>query len=167
MRWREQYALAAAALARSLGVPAVALRYFTVYGPRQRPDMAFHRFCRALLAGEPITVYGDGKQSRDFTFVADAIEANLRAWRAPRVSGVYNVGGGSQVEVLEAIGILEEALGVKATIRFEPRQPGDPLRTRADAARMRADLGVAPATHIRQGLAAQAEWARGLYVKQA
>jgi UDP-glucose 4-epimerase len=153
--------------ARNFGMPAVALRYFTVYGPRQRPDMAFHRFCRALLAGEPITVYGDGRQSRDFTFIADAVEGNLRAWRAAKAEGVYNVGGGSQVEVLEAIRILEEALGVKATLRFEARQPGDPLRTRADASRIRADLGFAPATDIRQGLAAEAAWARGLYARKA
>src|SRR5512138_1086300 len=88
--------------------------YFTVYGPRQRPDMAFHRFCRAMLRGEPITVYGDGRQSRDFTFVADAIEANVRAWRRAAPQGVYNIGGGSQVEVLEAIALLEQSLGVKA-----------------------------------------------------
>jgi UDP-glucose 4-epimerase len=152
--------------ARNFGLPAVALRYFTVYGPRQRPDMAFHRFCRALLAGEPITVYGDGRQSRDFTFIADAVEGNLRAWREAKAAGVYNVGGGSQVEVLEAIRILEEALGVKGTLRFEPRQPGDPLRTRADATRIRAELGFAPATDIRVGLAAEAGWARGLYTRR-
>jgi nucleoside-diphosphate-sugar epimerase len=152
--------------AQNFGVPSVVLRYFTVYGPRQRPDMAFHRFCRAMLAGEPITVYGDGKQSRDFTFIADAIEGNMRAWRHAMSEGVYNVGGGSQVEVLEAIGILEETLGVKATLRFEPRQPGDPLRTRADASRIRTDLGFAPGVDIRQGLSAEAGWARGLYARK-
>jgi len=152
--------------ARNFGVPSVALRYFTVYGPRQRPDMAFHRFCRALLAGEPITVYGDGRQSRDFTFIADAIEGNMQAWRHPMAEGVYNVGGGSQVEVLEAIRILEETLGVKATLRFEPLQPGDPLRTRADTSRIRTDLGFAPSVDIWQGLAAEAGWARGLYARK-
>ncbi|HKQ57986.1 MAG TPA: NAD-dependent epimerase/dehydratase family protein [Candidatus Eisenbacteria bacterium] len=151
---------------RNFGVPVVALRYFTVYGPRQRPDMAFHRFCRAMLAGEPIAVYGDGKQSRDFTFIADAIEANRRAWKDAKPQGVYNVGGGSQVDVLEAILILEKALGVKANIRFEARPPGDPLRTRADATRIRADLGFAPSTPIEHGLEAEAEWARGLYARR-
>jgi nucleoside-diphosphate-sugar epimerase len=151
--------------ARNFGLPSVALRYFTVYGPRQRPDMAFHRFCRAMLAGEPITVYGDGRQSRDFTFIADAIEGNVRAWRSAKAEGVYNVGGGSQVEVLEAIGILEEALEVKATVRFEARPPGDPIRTRADATRIRADLGFAPSVPIREGLGAEAAWARGLYAR--
>src|SRR5690242_17098615 len=104
---------------RNFGMPVAALRYFTVYGPRQRPDMAFHRFCRAMLTGQPITVYGDGRQSRDFTFIADAIEGNVRAWTKSAPQGVYNVGGGSQVEVLEAIAILERALGVKAALRFE------------------------------------------------
>jgi UDP-glucose 4-epimerase len=151
---------------RNFDLPVVALRYFTVYGPRQRPDMAFHRFCRALLVGEPIPVFGDGRQSRDFTFIADAIEANVRAWRKSAPQGVYNVGGGSQVDVLQAIGILEQALGTKAVLRFEPRPPGDPLRTRADATRIRADLGFAPGVGIEQGLAAEAEWARELYARK-
>jgi nucleoside-diphosphate-sugar epimerase len=148
---------------RNFGLPVSSLRYFTVYGPRQRPDMAFHRFCRALLRGEEIPVYGDGRQSRDFTFIDDAIEANVRAWQSSAAQGVYNVGGGSQVEVLEAIGLLEQALGTKAKLRFEARPPGDPLRTRADAGRIRADLGFAPATPIGTGLAAEAAWARDLY----
>jgi UDP-glucose 4-epimerase len=148
---------------RNFGLPVSALRYFTVYGPRQRPDMAFHKFCRALLRGEEIAVYGDGRQSRDFTFIDDAIEANVRAWKSSAAQGVYNVGGGSQVDVLEAIGLLEQALGARANLRFEPRPPGDPLRTRADAGRIRADLGFAPATPIAVGLAAEAAWARGLY----
>ncbi len=148
---------------RNFGLPVAALRYFTVYGPRQRPDMAFHRFCRAMLEGETITVYGDGTQSRDFTFIDDAIEANVRAWTQAKPPGVYNVGGGSQVEVGEAIALLEERLGLKAKVRFEPRPPGDPLRTRADATRLEADLGFVPRTGIGEGLAAEAEWARGLY----
>lgn len=148
---------------RNFGLPVAALRYFTVYGPRQRPDMAFHRFCRALLEGRPITVYGDGHQSRDFTYVDDAIEANLRAWTRSAPQGVYNVGGGSQVTVREAIALLEGFLGVRASLDLQPRPPGDPLRTRADAARLSADLGFVPAVPIERGLAAEAEWARGLY----
>jgi nucleoside-diphosphate-sugar epimerase len=116
-----------------------------------------------MLAGEPIAVYGDGKQSRDFTFIRDAIEANVRAWRRAAPQSVYNVGGGSQVEVLEAIAILEGALEVKAEIRYEPRPPGDPLRTRADAVRLQADLGFAPKIGIQEGLEAEAQWARALY----
>jgi UDP-glucose 4-epimerase len=148
---------------RNFRMSVTALRYFTVYGPRQRPDMAFHRFCRAMLAGEPITVYGDGRQSRDFTFITDAIEANVRAWKRAAPQGVYNIGGGSQVDVLEAISLLEKSLGVKARVNFEARPPGDPLRTRADAARLAADLGYATSVGIADGLAAEAAWARSLY----
>jgi UDP-glucose 4-epimerase len=148
---------------RNFGLPVTCLRYFTVYGPRQRPDMAFHRFCRAMLAGEPITVFGDGHQSRDFTFVSDAVEANVRAWKRASAQGVYNIGGGSQVEVLEAIAILEKHLGVKARVNLQPRPVGDPLRTRADATRLAADLGYATTVGISDGLAAQAKWARSLY----
>jgi UDP-glucose 4-epimerase len=148
---------------RNFGLNVASLRYFTVYGPRQRPDMAFHRFCRSLLRGEEIVVYGDGRQSRDFTFIDDAVEANIRAWRGSAPQGVYNVGGGSQVEVLESIAILERVLGTKARLRFEPRPPGDPLRTRADATRLQADLDYATRVGIEAGLAAEAEWARSLY----
>ena len=148
---------------RNFGLATAALRYFTVYGPRQRPDMAFHRFCRSMLRGEPIVVYGDGRQSRDFTFIDDCIEANVRAWKRAAPQGVYNVGGGSQVEVLEAIQMLERHLGVKAIIQLEPRPPGDPMRTRADAGRIRADFDFVPSTPIDQGLEAEAAWARGVY----
>lgn len=150
---------------RNFGLPVAALRYFTVYGPRQRPDMAFHKFCRAMLQGQPIPVYGDGKQSRDFTFIEDAIEANVRAWKKSGEQAVYNVGGGSQVDVLEAIAILEKALGVKADVRFEPRPPGDPMRTRADASRLKRDLGFVPSVPIQSGLEAEAAWAQKLYAE--
>ena len=148
---------------RNFGMPVTALRYFTVYGPRQRPDMAFHRFCRSLWLGEPLVVYGDGRQSRDFTYVDDAVEANLRAWRRAAPGAVYNVGGGSQVEVREAIAMLERACGARARIEWKPLPPGDPPRTRADATRLRADLDYAPAVPIERGLEAEAEWTRGLY----
>jgi UDP-glucose 4-epimerase len=148
---------------RNFGLPVAGLRYFTVYGPRQRPDMAFHKFCKAMLRGDEIPVYGDGKQSRDFTFIADAIEANVLAWQRSAPQGVYNIGGGSQVDVLETIAILEKALGIKAKLRFEPRPPGDPLRTRADATRLQADLGYTTRVGIEEGLHAEAEWAKTLY----
>lgn len=148
---------------RNFGLPVSALRYFTVYGPRQRPDMAFHKFCKAMLRGDEIPVYGDGKQSRDFTFISDAIEANVRAWKRSAPQGVYNIGGGSQVDVLQAVEILERALGTKAKLRFEPRPPGDPLRTRADATRLQRDLDYATRVGIEDGLAAEAAWAKSLY----
>jgi UDP-glucuronate 4-epimerase len=125
--------------------------------------MAFHRFCRAMLRGEAITVYGDGAQSRDFTFVPDAVEATFLAWERGGGPATYNVGGGSQVEVREVIALLERLLGVKAIVRHEPTPPGDPLRTRADSTRLRAALGMVPSIGIEQGLAAEAEWARRLY----
>jgi nucleoside-diphosphate-sugar epimerase len=125
--------------------------------------MAFHRFCRALLRREEITVFGDGRQSRDFTYVDDAVEANVLAWRRPGAQGVYNVGGGSQVEVLEAIRILEGALGVPARVSFEARALGDPLRTRAENRRLKEDFGVVPRVAIAEGLPREAEWARSLY----
>ena len=148
---------------RNFGLPAAALRYFTVYGPRQRPDMGFHRFARALLRGEEITIYGDGRQSRDFTFIDDVIEANWLAWRLARPQGVYNIGGGAQVELLGAVALLERALGCSARLKHVEPQPGDPRRTRADTRRAADDLGYAPRTTIEAGLTAQVEWARGLY----
>ena len=148
---------------RNFGMHVAALRYFTVYGPRQRPDMAFHKFCKAMLRGEEIAVYGDGRQSRDFTYIDDAVEANVRAWRRSTPQGVYNVGGGSQVDVLEAIAQLERALGVKARLRFEARPPGDPLRTRADATRLQTELGYTTRVGIGEGLVAEANWAKTLY----
>ncbi|MEO5988024.1 MAG: NAD-dependent epimerase/dehydratase family protein [Candidatus Eisenbacteria bacterium] len=152
---------------RNFGLPVSALRYFTVYGPRQRPDMAFHRFCKAMLRDEEITVYGDGRQSRDFTFISDAIEANVRAWRQSAPQGLYNIGGGSQVDVLQSIGILEAALGAKARLRYEERPPGDPLRTRADATRLHTDLDYTTRVGIEDGLRAEADWAKSLYGSRA
>ena len=125
--------------------------------------MGFHRFCKAMLEGRALTVYGDGSQSRDFTYIADAVEANVRAWTKSAPQGVYNVGGGSQVTVLETILMLEKTLGVKAVLDFQPRPPGDPMRTRADATRLQADLGYVPRVGIEEGLAAEAAWARGVY----
>ena len=148
---------------RNFGMNVAALRYFTVYGPRQRPDMAFHKFCKAMLAGAEIPVYGDGKQSRDFTFITDAIEANVRAWQRSTPQAVYNIGGGSQVDVLETVAILEKALGLQARLRFEPRPPGDPLRTRADATRLKTDLDFTTMVGIEEGLHAEAKWAKTLY----
>ena len=110
-------------------------------------------------------MYGDGRQSRDFTYIDDAIEANVRAWSRAGPQAVYNVGGGSQVEVLEAIAVLERACGVKAKLDFKPLPPGDPPRTRADASRLEADLGYVPAVPIERGLEAEAEWTRGLYAR--
>ena len=144
------------------GVPAVSLRYFTVYGPRQRPDMGFHRFLRAAHQGQPIAVYGDGEQTRDFTFVADAVAATVAAGRQGRPGGVYNIGGGSRVSVNEVLEIVERVAGRKLVLRREPAQKGDMRDTFADTTRARTELGFAPSKSLEAGLAAESEWLAGM-----
>jgi UDP-glucose 4-epimerase len=142
------------------GVPTVALRYFTVYGPRQRPDMGFHRFLRAAHRGEPISVYGDGEQTRDFTFVADAVEATIAAGRRGVAGAVYNIGGGSRVSVNHVLGLIERVVGRSVAVRREGPQKGDMRDTYADTSRARADIGFAPSHTLEQGLAAEYAWLR-------
>jgi UDP-glucose 4-epimerase len=140
------------------GVPTVSLRFFTVYGPRQRPDMAFHRFIRAALEGRPITVYGDGEQTRDFTYVADIVAANLAAGDRGTPGAVYNIGGGSRVSVREVLALIERLTGRPLDVRREATQKGDMRDTFADTSRARADLGFAPTHTLEQGLAAECAW---------
>jgi UDP-glucose 4-epimerase len=140
------------------GVPAVALRYFTVYGPRQRPDMAFHRFIRAARAGQPITVYGDGEQTRDFTFVSDAIAATLAAGDRGRPGRVYNIGGGARISVNRVLDLVSQVTGCRLNVRYEPAQKGDMRDTFADTDRARADLGFRPAVTLEDGLTAEYRW---------
>ncbi len=136
---------------------AVALRYFTVYGPRQRPDMFFTRVLRALADGSGFTLYGDGSASRSFTYVHDAVDATIAAME--RGDGVYNVGGGSETTVSEAIALAERISGRKLDVRRREAQPGDVRRTRADTERIRVDLGWEAHTPLEMGLQAQWEWA--------
>ena len=140
------------------GVPTVALRYFTVYGPRQRPDMAFHRFIRAGLRGEPITLYGDGEQTRDFTFVADAVTATFHAGVRGVPGAVYNIGGGSRVSINHVLDIIGGLLGRPVAVRREPPQKGDMRDTYADTSRARRDIGFAPSVTLEQGLEAEVRW---------
>jgi UDP-glucose 4-epimerase len=147
--------------AQAFGVPAVSLRYFTVYGPRQRPDMAFNRFAKAILEGDEIELYGDGEQTRDFTFVSDAVAATVAAADADldRSKGrVYNVGGGSRVSVNHVIALLEGITGKRARIARQPAQPGDARDTFADCSAARADLGYQPAVALDEGLEALVRW---------
>lgn len=139
-------------------VPAVSLRYFTVYGPRQRPDMGFHKFLRAAIRGEPITVYGDGEQTRDFTFVSDAVEANLAAAARGVPGRVYNIGGGSRVSVNQVLDAIGRVSARKPILAFEPEQKGDMRHTYADTTLARADLGFVPAVGLDDGLAAEYRW---------
>ncbi len=147
--------------AKSFDVPTVSLRYFTVYGPRQRPDMAFHRFARAALAGEAVHVYGDGAQTRDVTYVADAVAATVAATRAGVPGGVFNVGGGSAVSINDVLDIIEELAGRPLERVHEPAQPGDPQDTASDCTAAGQVLGYAPKTAVRDGLAEEVGWMRG------
>jgi len=140
------------------GVPATSVRYFTVYGPRQRPDMAFNRFFRAALAGAPISVFGDGEQTRDFTFVADAVAATILAAERGRPGVAYNIGGGSRVSVNQVLQMVEQISERRLDIRREGIQKGDMRDTYADTSRARAELGFAPTTSLADGLAAEYRW---------
>ncbi len=144
--------------ARNFDVPAVALRYFTVYGPRQRPDMGFHRFIAAALARGPITVYGDGEQTRDFTFIEDAVQANLAAAERGAKGQVYNVGGGSRVSVNAVLAALERLAGAPLRIERSAPEPGDPRDTGADITRAREGLAWSPKVALEDGLARQFAW---------
>jgi nucleoside-diphosphate-sugar epimerase len=139
-------------------LPTISLRYFTVYGPRQRPDMAFHKFIYALLRDEPINVYGDGEQSRDFTYVGDIVAATLAAMRQGVPGACYNLGGGVQVTVKEVVDLLEQLTGKRAWMHHHPRQRGDAAHTAADTTAARTDLGFAPAWTLSDGLHMEVVW---------
>lgn len=142
----------------NFAVPTVSLRYFTVYGPRQRPDMGFHKFIRATLRGEPITVYGDGEQTRDFTFVADAVEANVSAAARGVPGRVYNIGGGSRVSVNQVLQMMGRVSGRRPIVVLDAAQKGDMRHTYADTSRAHADLGFVPAVGLEEGLTAEFRW---------
>jgi len=139
-------------------VPAVSLRYFTVYGPRQRPDMGFHKFIKATLRGEPITLYGDGEQTRDFTFVQDAVSATIAAAERGVPGRVYNIGGGSRVSVNQVLELIGRVGGRSPLVTVDAAQKGDMRHTYADTSLARADLAFAPSVSLEQGLAAEYQW---------
>jgi UDP-glucuronate 4-epimerase len=141
-------------------LPVVILRYFSIYGPRQRPDMAYQIFAERLLRGEPITVFGDGLQSRSNTFVDDCVAATLLAVDRARVGETYNVGGGAVTTLAEAIEVLADLLGVAPRIERAPERPGDQRHTAADISKAQRDLGYEPVVAPRDGLRAQADWNR-------
>ncbi|MFY9265516.1 MAG: NAD-dependent epimerase/dehydratase family protein [Solirubrobacterales bacterium] len=144
----------------NFGVETVSLRYFSVYGPRQRPDMFFHRLIKAMLADDTIEVFGDGEQTRDFTFVDDVVSATLAAASAPDIAGrVYNIGdGGACVSVNQALAAVEEIFGREARVRHCATESGDVRDTGALTTRAARDLGFTPQTKIRDGLALEAAW---------
>jgi UDP-glucose 4-epimerase len=139
-------------------VPATSVRYFTVYGPRQRPDMAFNRFIRAALADQPITLYGDGEQTRDFTFVTDAVAATIAAGTRGVAGRAYNIGGGSRVSINHVLDIIGRFAGKPLTVRREASAKGDMRDTFADTTLARADLGFAPKVSLEEGLEAEYRW---------
>jgi nucleoside-diphosphate-sugar epimerase len=149
----------ARAYAAAFGLDAVVLRYFTVYGPRQRPDMFFRRVCEALLAGGTFEIYGSGEQSRSFTYVDDAVAATIAAMSSAPAGAVYNVGGGDEATMLDAIGMLEEVSGRKLDVQHVGSSKGDVSRTKADVAGIRAALGWEPRTSLAAGVAAMWSWA--------
>jgi UDP-glucuronate 4-epimerase len=149
----------ASAYAAEFGLEVATVRYFTIYGPRQRPDMAFTKMVSCLAEGRPFDLYGDGSQSRSFTFVDDAVAATIATMERAPARAVYNVGGGTEVSMLEAIEVLGRISGRRLELVRHARREGDAARTAADTSRIRADLGWEPVTGFEEGLAAQWRWA--------
>ncbi len=147
------------AYSQGFGLDAVVLRYFTFYGPRQRPDMALARIVGALARGSSFELYGDGLQSRSFTYVSDGVEATIAAMERARAGTVYNVGGGEEATMREAIATLERVSGRTLDLVQRPTAAGDVRRTSADVARIERDLGWRATTSLQDGLQAQWEWA--------
>jgi nucleoside-diphosphate-sugar epimerase len=139
-------------------VPTVSLRYFTVYGPRQRPDMGFHRFFSAVLDGRPVVQYGDGRQTRDFTFVADIVTATAAAAVRGTPGGVYNIGGGSRVSLGDVFAMITRVTGRPVHIDPQPAQKGDMRDTYADTSRAQNELGFAPSMTLEEGLRDMYGW---------
>jgi len=143
---------------RNFGVPTVSLRFFTVYGPRQRPDMAFHKFLRAILAGRQLPLFGDGQQTRDFTFVSDVIDAAVNASLIAAPGSVFNIGGGHRVTMQHVLELIERITGKQLRVRADGEQKGDMRHTAADISRARDLLGYAPKFDLEQGLALEWNW---------
>ena len=143
---------------KNFGLPVVSVRYFTVYGPRQRPDMAFARFMQALADGEPIQVFGDGEQTREFTYVSDAVEGTIKAAAADVVGQIFNLGGGSRVTVNRVLATLEDISSMKVKRKTLPAAPGDPMHTGASINLARERLGWEPRVSLREGLTKQWDW---------
>jgi nucleoside-diphosphate-sugar epimerase len=146
--------------AADFGVPAIVLRYFSVYGPRQRPDMAYHKFCEALLDGAPLVVYGEGKQTRSNTFVSDCVEGTLKAIDGAEVGETYNIAGARSIALIDAIAVLAEELDVRPVIEYRPRRPGDQLHTAGGIGKAASHFGYAPQVRPADGLRNQARWHR-------
>lgn len=148
----------------NFNVPVTSLRYFTVYGPRQRPDMAFHKFFKAAIDGTSIPIYGDGKQTRDFTFISDAIAANLLAATVPEAVGeIFNIGGGSRVILNDILDEIDEIVGKPIARDYGEKATGDARHTSADVTKAKTILGYNPKVQLSEGLRAEWEWIKSIY----
>jgi len=143
---------------KNFNVPTISLRYFTVYGPRQRPDMAFNIFSKAILNDKEIKVFGDGEQTRDFTFIADAVKANIAAMSCPHAGEVINIGGGSRVSINQVLKLFEEISGKKAKVKYYDTQKGDMRDTVADISKAKTLLNYKPNFVLKKGLKEEIEW---------
>ena len=149
---------------QNFNVPVTALRYFTVYGPRQRPDMAFHKFFKAAIKDEAISIYGDGQQTRDFTFISDAVAANLAAAVVPEAIGeIFNIGGGSRAVLMDVLATMEQVIGKPIKKEYVAKARGDARHTSADISKAKKILGFSPQVSLAEGLAKEWEWVKPLY----
>lgn len=147
--------------AENYRLPTISLRYFTVYGPRQRPDMAFTQFCRKAIAGNPITVFGNGEQVRDFTFIGDVVRANIQAaLSSTRPGTILNISGGTNVTINDAIRVIGDLLSVQPMVEYVNDMKGDVRRTGGLADRAEREIGWVPEVELEVGLSAQVDWAR-------
>ncbi len=149
---------------QTFGLPLTILRYFSIFGPRQRPDMAYRIFCERLMRDESITVYGDGHQSRSNTYVTDCVAATIAALERPADGSIFNIGGGEEIELLEAIEVIAEAVGVAPRIEFESPRRGDQRRTVADTTKARNALAWSPEVSPQDGLRRQVAWVKNRLV---
>lgn len=146
-------------------IPVICLRLFTVYGPRQRPDMAFYKFIKSLLKDEEIVVYGDGQQSRDFTYISDVIEANILAMKENVAGEIFNIGVGTSISINDIITLLERIIEKKAKIKYLAEQKGDVKHTKASIDKAREILGYHPMVNIEDGLEKEVSWFKELQTK--
>lgn len=148
---------------KNYGVPCISLRFFTVYGPGQRPDMAFHRFFKAIAENRPISIYGNGEQTRDFTYINDIIEANFASIKLGKIGETYNIGGGNRKKMIDLFPIFEEICKKKVQINWQENQRGDVLHTFASIEKAKRDLNYTPKFKLYDGLQEEFKWIKSLY----
>jgi len=147
---------------KNFGLPFAALRYFTVYGPGQRPDMAFHMFLKHIILNEEIIIFGDGKQTRDYTFISDVVQANIRAMDKNAEGGIYNIGGHARITVLDVLDMLRDITGKKIKVKFIEKQKGDMKHTYSDITRAKKYLKYSPDYSVKEGLKEEYKWLRSI-----